>query len=169
MSIRAVLAVTLAAVVGFASQAEAITLEQAASSGAIDLEITSARSYHSIRIRVRNLTNAPITVSALPGTVFENDVLSEQDVTLAEPLALTISPGKSIVESVATYCIRPHDGPPTAAARFHARGFDRSIAAFLRAHPAVHGRDTTQSELWQMIDAHPSTAVTPRTSTRETE
>ena len=119
----------------------------------VAVEIASARSYQAVRLTLTNRFSAAVTVTAMPGTVLANEDADEQDLTLTQPLALTVPAGKSVAHTVATYCIRPNNHPPHAGVRFHPRGFDQAISLFIHDHYRPRADARFQCALWGMISA----------------
>jgi hypothetical protein len=142
------------------SIAHAITLEQAQRTPTLSVDITDARGYEAVQITIENHGSVPVVVRDMPGVVLENDVATEQDLTLTQPLAIAVDPGKHVTVTVATYCIRPHDDVPHAGGSFHAHGADGAIGEYLRAHYTRAARNDVQHQVWRMTDDVPPGAPT---------
>jgi hypothetical protein len=143
------------ALIAVPALAHAETIEQAQHSPTLSVEIVDVRSYEAVRITIENHGTHAVVVRDVPGVVLENDVATEQDVTLTQPLALEVDPGKRASVVVSTYCIRPHDSPPHAGTRFRASGNDPTLSRYLRAHYALRPNRVVQNEVWRLTDHVP--------------
>lgn len=146
MSIRS-FALTLG-ILGMAGVAEArsVPLERAAEAGVAVEAFVPNGGYSRVTLVLRNQSETPVTIAALPGTILDNRADEEQNLTFGGPVSLSVGPGQSVTREVASFCLNQDRHSPSPGARFDISPTpDPGLAAYIGSqHP-------DQGDVWQYL------------------
>lgn len=146
-----------------AAEARSVPLERAAEAG-VGVEVVSPNGgYSRVTLVLRNQSEQPVTIAALPGTVLDNRAESEQDLTFGGPVNLSVGPGQSVTREVASFCLNQERHSPSAGARFDVSPTpDPGLAAF------IGSRNPDQGSVWQYLSNRGRQAEPPPRPTEMT-
>ena len=128
------------------AEARSFPLERAAEAG-VRVEATAPNGgYSRVTLTLRNQSEEPVTIAALPGTILDNRASEEQNLTFGGPVSLSVGPGQTVSREVATFCLNQNLHSPSPGAQFDVSPTpDPGLAAYIgSAHP-------DQGEVWNYL------------------
>ena len=152
-------------ILGLATTAEArsVPLERAAEAG-VGVTVTSpSGGYSRVTIVLRNQSQQPVTIAALPGTILDNRADAEQDLTFGGPVSLSVGPGQTVSREMASFCLNQERHSPSPGAQFDvAPNPDPGLAAY------IGSRHPDQGGVWEYLRDRGRPAAPPPQPTEMT-